>query len=124
MERERLKILEMVAERKITPQQAAELLKAVEQPEVTEEASGRKPKWLRVAVTELDSGDSKVNVRVPFMLARWGLKMGGKAAIKHGEHDLDLAELARAIEEGAGEGSTLVDVEDRDKGEHVRVWVE
>lgn len=124
MEAERLKILHMVAHGKITPEQGAELLKAVETSDEEPSAPRKGAKWLRVEVTELDTGNRKVNVRMPFFLAKLGLKMGGKAGLKHGEHDLDLSALAQAFEEGLAEENTLVDVTDADKREHVRVWVE
>ncbi len=78
-------------------------------------------RWLRVRVTDLRTGKSKANVKVPASLADFGLKMAAKFA-PAGCEDLDMNQLIAAMENG-GEGK-MVDVEDEEKGEHVEVFVE
>ena len=78
-------------------------------------------KWFRVHVTDLKTGKSKTNVRIPMGMVNFGLKMGAKFAPKELE-GLDMSQIMAAAESG-GTGK-LVDVEDEEKGEHVEVYVE
>jgi hypothetical protein len=131
---ERLKILSMVQEGKITPEDAAQLLEAINSapstqarrtapptsPEADLPGLGRKPRWLRVRVTDTDSGKPRVNVRLPISMVSVGLKMGSKFAPQI--EGLDPAELMQIIE--SGELGQIVDVFDEDDGEHVEVFLE
>ncbi len=78
-------------------------------------------KWLRVQVTDLKTGKSKANVKIPASLADFGMKM----ATKFGGNDIEGLNMNQIIEsiKNGGEGK-LVDVEDEEKGEHVEVFVE
>jgi polyhydroxyalkanoate synthesis regulator phasin len=74
MSEERKKILEMLAEGKITADEAERLIAALETAETREQkAGGRgKPRFLRVVV---DDAEHRVNVRVPMKLIRAGIKL-------------------------------------------------
>jgi hypothetical protein len=134
---ERMKILTMVQEGKITPEDAAQLLEAIgsgapvgtparrapvppEPPEPFIGGPGRKPRWLRVRVTDTDSGRPRVNVRLPISMVSVGLKMGSKFAPQI--DGLDSDSLMQIIE--SGELGQIVDVYDEDDGEHVEVFLE
>jgi len=78
-------------------------------------------KWLRVIVTDMQSGEKKANVRMPLSLANFGLKMAAKYAPDSVEC-IDVAEVLEAAKNGA-EGK-MVEVEDAEKGELVEVFVE
>lgn len=78
-------------------------------------------KWLRIRVTDLKTGKSKANVKIPASLANFGMKMATKYAPESIE-GLDMDQIMDAVRNG-GEGK-LVDVEDEEKGEHVEVYVE
>jgi len=139
---ERLKILTMVQEGKITPEDAAQLLEALnagnvagsasagaaprrpssplEPPTPFEAGLGRKPRWLRVRVTDTDSGRPRVNVRLPVSMVSVGLKMGSKFAPQ--VEGLDADQLMQIIE--SGELGQIVDVYDEEDGEHVEVFLE
>ncbi len=133
---ERLKILTMVQEGKITPEDAAQLLEAInagsaaaaprrpasplEPPEPFTTGLGRKPRWLRVRVTDTDSGRPRVNVRLPVSMVSVGLKMGSKFAPQ--VEGLDADQLMQIIE--SGELGQIVDVYDEEDGEHVEVFLE
>ncbi len=135
---ERMKILTMVQEGKISPEDAAQLLDAINaapsgparrasapnahQPLSDEDlpALGRKPRWLRVRVTDTDSGRPRVNVRLPISMVSVGLKMGSKFAPQ--VEGLDANELMGIIE--SGELGQIVDVYDEEDGEHVEVFLE
>ncbi len=76
---------------------------------------------LRVRVTDLKTGKSKVNIQVPMGMVNLGLKIGAKFAPAELE-GVDLDQIRLALESG-GVGQ-IVDVEDEEKGEHVQVFVE
>ncbi len=78
-------------------------------------------KWLLIRVTDMKTGKSKANVKIPASLANFGLKMAAKYAPDSVE-GLDFDEIMAVVKNG-GEGK-LVDVEDEDRGEHVEIFVE
>jgi len=75
MSEERKKILEMVAAKKITIEEAEKLLAALREPNSTSTPT-TSPKYLRVRIEPAPGNDQgeRVNVRVPFSLVRAGLK--------------------------------------------------
>jgi len=77
---ERMQILKMVSEKKITAEEGARLLSALE-PEKKMGAAvvvggPSSPRWFRIRVTDLETGKSKVNVNLPMSLSRWGRQWG------------------------------------------------
>lgn len=78
-------------------------------------------KWLRVRVTDLKTGKSKANVKIPVSLADFGMKMAAKFGSSSID-DLDMNQIIAAMESGGEE--KLVDVEDEEKGEHVEIFME
>lgn len=130
MDSERLKILQMVEEGKITAEDAVSLLEALGESSgkahrrrtaenVYSHPSG-KPKFLRVRVTDTDSGKARVNVRLPIGMLKAGVKMGMKFAPE--VEGMDMGELMQFVE--SGELGKFVDVFDDEDGEHVEVYVE
>lgn len=131
---ERIKILQMVQDGKITPEDAAQLLEAIgaESPKKTPGRPfpppapdmpgmpGRKPRFLRVRVTDTDSGRPRVNVRLPISMVSVGLKMGSKFAPQI--EGMDPQQLMEIID--SGEIGQIVDVFDEEDGEHVEVFLE
>ncbi|SCG66302.1 SHOCT-like domain-containing protein [Micromonospora inositola] len=84
MNEQRRQVLEMLAEDKITADEAERLIDALEreQPESPPGAAPRpkpRPKYLRVVVNSEDDsggdGPSRVNVRVPLQLLRAGVRL-------------------------------------------------
>jgi hypothetical protein len=82
MNEQRRQILQMLAEGKITADEAERLIDALEreQPESPPGAAPRpkpRPKYLRVVVNENSGGDgpSRINVRVPLQLLRAGVRL-------------------------------------------------
>ena len=127
---ERMRILKMLEEGKIDASQAAELLKAVDSSESTnqvneqsESTSGniRKGKWLVVKVTDMLTGKKKVNVRVPTALIRGASKIAGKTGkFNFGGVEIDnLEELLNS-----GMDGMIADVTDEEDNEHVEVYLE
>jgi membrane peptidoglycan carboxypeptidase len=84
MNEQRRQILQMLAEGKITADEAERLIDALEreQPESPPGAASRpkpRPKYLRVVVSSADNsggdGPTRVNVRVPLQLLRAGVRL-------------------------------------------------
>ena len=82
MNEQRRQVLEMLAEGKITADEAERLIDALEreQPESPAGAASRprpRPKYLRVVLDDRSVGDapSRINVRVPLQLLRAGVRL-------------------------------------------------
>jgi hypothetical protein len=120
---EKIQILEMVEDGKITVAEATELLAALESNE--EEIVPRKDvKWLKVRVYTLDD-QPKVNVNIPISLVDVGLKLAKKYDPKFkdsGLDNIDLDEILDAIKNGA-EGK-IVDLIDDEEQTKIKVYVE
>jgi hypothetical protein len=120
MNDERLRILKMLEEKKITADEAARLLDAVAQAEV---GGDQKNRFLKVRVWERGSEKPKVNVTLPISLVKWGMRMAPEhARAKIADADIDLKEVAEALEKGVT--GKIVEVDEDEKGQHVEVWLE
>ena len=81
MNEQRRQILQMLAESKITTDEAMRLIDALEreQPESPPGAVSRpksRPKYLRVVMVDnSDDGPSRINIRVPLQLLRAGVRL-------------------------------------------------
>ncbi|MGB5846713.1 MAG: hypothetical protein WBG94_19890 [Anaerolineales bacterium] len=121
---ERMKILNMIREGKISAEEGAKLLSALGDTEKHSRVSSTKtagePRWFRVRVTDLVSGKTKVSVNIPFGLMEWGLQIGAQYAPEVA--DLDFAQLKEMLQSGV-EGK-VVDVIDEEDGEHVEIFIE
>lgn len=75
----RRQILDMLAQGKITAEEAERLITALERNDVPASRAGGNFKYLRVLVDAQDplDGPTKVNVRVPMQLLRAGVKLTG-----------------------------------------------
>jgi hypothetical protein len=119
MSEERARILKLLEEKKITAEEAARLLDALNRSE-----GGAGPsRFIKVRVTEPDSGRAKVNITVPVGLVRWAMKLAPDSAkAKIDEHEIDMRAVTEALEKGIT--GKIVDVEDEERGQHVEVWLE
>ncbi|HOD65236.1 MAG TPA: hypothetical protein PLR32_03785 [candidate division Zixibacteria bacterium] len=83
MSEDRRRILNMLAEGKITADEAERLLEALGRtaertaPETTGRTAGARPKYLRVIVQPKQGQRDQVNIRIPLALLRAGVKLGG-----------------------------------------------
>ena len=135
---ERKEILELLANGKISAEAAATLLSQSTRSTTTQvgadstvdeksapvgDATARKasggPSWFRVQVNDLGTGKSKVKVSIPFGMLRFGLDIGRRFAPELEELDLEQLYSFAGSEDGL-----LVDVQDEEDGEHVRIFVE
>jgi len=141
---ERMKILKMIQEGKISPDQGVQLLQALD--EGAQKAKGRQAlttptppplpniptppggqpanrgggRWFRVLVTDTQTGRTRVNVRLPVGLVSAGVKMGARFAPQ--VEGLDAEQLMHYL--NSGETGKIVDVYDEEDGEHVEVFIE
>ena len=81
MNAEHRQILNMLAEGKITPDEAERLMEAVgkpspEKPETAACCEGSTPKFLCVKVEPKAGGKERVDIRIPLMLIKAGVKLG------------------------------------------------
>jgi hypothetical protein len=126
---ERLRILQLVQDGKITPDEASQLIEAIDVPPQAESAPKKPdsseplPKaghWFRVKVTNTENGKTRVNVRLPVSLVKAGMKMGARFSPEVEQMDLD--QITEFI--NSGEVGQVIEVFDEDGGDHVEVFIE
>ncbi|MCJ7625059.1 MAG: hypothetical protein MUO76_16285 [Anaerolineaceae bacterium] len=128
---ERLKVLSMVQEGKITAEEAVQLLEALDDSAAEQRSKprhtppspsipGRAGRWLQMRVTDTDTGKIRVNVRLPIGVVKAGLKMGMRFVPE--AEGLDKEELIAAIEKGTV--GSIFDMFDEKDGEHIEVIIE
>jgi hypothetical protein len=123
---ERMKILEMVQEGKISAEEAAHLIAALEDREPRAPvlppapAFSRNARWFRVKVTDTTSGKTRVNVRFPIGLIDAGMKMGARLSPE--VQGMDPDQIKKLI--SSGEMGKIIDVFNEDDGEHFEIYVE
>ena len=127
---ERMRILMMIQEGKISAAEGARLIEALEEisepsapsspPSSNPTSGGRKPRYLRVLITDTDTGKARVNVRLPVSLINSGMRMGARFAPEI--EGLDMEDLNAWM--NSGEIGQIVDIFDEDDGEHVEVFLE
>ncbi len=126
---ERMRILMMIQEGKISAAEGARLIEALD--DLSEPAShpptapsgiptGKKPRYLRVLITDTDSGKARVNVRLPVTLINSGIRMGARFAPEI--EGLNMEDLNSWL--NSGEVGQIVDIFDEEDGEHVEVFLE
>jgi len=122
---ERLQILKMIEEGKISAAEGAELLRALDtkgdRMQAQEPLKGASaPRWFRVRVTDTRSGRNKVNINIPMGLVNVGMKMGARFAPEiEGKRLEEILETVRS-----GQLGKVMDITDEDDGERVEIFVE
>ena len=124
LKEERMQILKMIEEGKISASEGAELLRAIDQDTNARESSPLKgasePRWFRVRITDTVTGKNKVNVNIPMGLVNVGMKMGARFAPEIEGMDFDeISDLIR----GGAQGKVM-DIIDDEEGERVEIFVE
>lgn len=122
---ERMRILKMIDEGKISAEEGAKLLAAL-----SESRRGPVPptpprmpgsaRWLRVRVTDVASGRAKATVQIPLALLDAGMKIGAHFAPE--VEGVDMTTIMEALRSGMT--GKIVDVVDEKDGEHVEIFVE
>lgn len=146
MSEERRQILAMLAEKKITVDEAERLLNALNEPGDRRESSAetprgvsdatkKKPKFLCVQVLPKNregKRGEKINIKVPLFLLKTGLKLKGvlpeevgeKIKAKLGEKGIDLTGLDEKSFDELVQGLTELSIDVDDEDEQVRICCE
>lgn len=115
MSNERMQILQMVQEGKVTAEEAERLLGALDNRATSMETKGKPARWMRVRVVE--DGHQKVNINLPMSLVEVALGMGMKFVPEDQMQGIDVAALLEAIKQGAM--GKIVEIDD----ENVKVEI-
>lgn len=125
---ERIKILQMIQDGKISPEDGAKLLEALNR------SAGIRPlqpkpslapgaisvddgRYLRVRVTDTFTGKAKVSVNLPLSLVDAGI--GIASSFVPGVANVDIMNAIRS-----GMTGKVIDLIDEEDGEHVEIYVE
>lgn len=127
MNEEKMMILKMLQEGKISADEAAKLLESVEAGDRKKEAPGEsgetskgQGKFFRVKITDTDTGKSRANIRIPLSVLNIGVKLGAHFAPQiDGVHSEQMLEAMRS-----GQIGKIIDVYDDEDGEHVEIYIE
>ena len=122
---ERMRILKMIEEGKISAEEGTKLLSALSETRRGPNASmppraHGAARWLRVRVTDINTGRSKATVQIPLALIESGMKIGAHFAPEVG--GVDMPTIMEALRSGMT--GKIVDVVDEKDGEHVEIFVE
>ncbi len=119
---ERMRILRMIQEGKITADEGSKLLSALresrKEPRTVITTSRTGKGMLRVRVTDMLTGKTKVSVNLPVGLVDAGMSIASQYA-----PDVNFSQIADAIRSGQMEGK-IVDVIDEEDGEHIEVFID
>lgn len=121
---ERMKILKMIEEGKLSAEEGTKLLAALSDKRMP--TPPRPPgmtggaRWLRIRVTDVRSGRSKASVQIPLALVDAGMKIGAHFAPE--VQGVDMSNVMEAVRSGMI--GKIIDVTDDEDGEHVEIYVE
>ncbi|HCC79295.1 MAG TPA: hypothetical protein DEP80_06785 [Anaerolineae bacterium] len=122
---ERMKILKMIDEGKLSVEEGAKLLSALSASQKASPGGSVNlgtggARWLRVRVTDTVTGRSKATVQIPISLIDAGMKIGAHFAPEVA--GVDMSEVMDALRNGMT--GKIIDVMDDEDGEHVEIFVE
>ena len=138
---EKIRILNMVQDGRISAEEAAKLLEALEVKEdlsytnfpqesqtVINKSNG-KLRWVRIQVTDTKTGKRQVNLKFPLGLVKVGMKSTMRLSMKEKDSngildEINLDEILKEAIENEDASGSLVDVEDPESGEHVLITLE
>lgn len=126
---EKIRILNMVKEGKLTVEDATKLLEALDAGSADEAEASQgqgKAKWLRIRITDSKTNRPKVALNLPIGIVDWALRTGSRVAAFGGADlggmGINLEELRAAINFGLK--GRIVDVTDEEESQHVEIIVE
>ncbi len=123
MSQEKLKILEMIQNKTITPKEGADLLAALEDKKDAKPPKKQAFKMFKIRINSSD-GD-KVNVQIPLEFAKVALKskkgIPKLEKLQESDMDIDLEAILEMIESGMD--GKLVDIQS-DDGDTVEIYIE
>jgi hypothetical protein len=123
---ERMKILKMIEEGKISADEGSKLLSALNDSrkgmpfQSRSSGASSSARWLRIRVTDVRTGRSKASVQIPLALVDAGMKIGAHFAPE--VEGVDMSNVMDSIRMGVT--GKIIDVVDEEDGEHVEIFVE
>jgi len=121
---ERMKVLKMVEEGKISAADGLKMLSALGERRhagvESKSFSADAGHWLRIRVTETATGRSKATVQIPFGLIDAGQKIG--ARLVPDVDGVDIMSVMEALHSGVT--GKIMDVNDDESGERIEIFVE
>ena len=121
---ERMKILKMIEDGKLSAEEGTKLLSALNGPRLPTPprppGMSGSPRWLRIRVTDVRTGRSKASVQIPLALVDAGMKIGAHFAPE--VEGVDMSNVMEALRSGVT--GKIIDVTDDEDGEHVEIYVE
>ena len=122
---ERMKILKMIEEGKISAEEGAKLLAALSEGRrgpggTSASRAAGAGHWLRIRVTDIASGRSKASVQIQLGLIDAGMKIGAHFAPE--VEGVDMSAVMDALR--ACVTGKIIDVVDDEDGEHVEIYVD
>ncbi|NLF02544.1 MAG: hypothetical protein GX601_16375 [Anaerolineales bacterium] len=123
---ERLRVLTMIEKGQLSAEEGARLLEALSAAGPASglrsgpAATSRGPRRMRVRVTDLTTGQRKVDINMPWSLVSVGMSMG--ARFTPPDLNIDIEQVMAQLDAG-GEGKVM-DVVDEEDNERVEIFVE
>jgi hypothetical protein len=122
---ERMKILKMIEEGKISAEEGTKLLAVLAEDRrsslgPTPPHGPGAPRTLRIRVTDMASGRSKASVQIPLALVDAGMKIGAHFAPE--VEGVDMSNVMDAMRSGVT--GKIIDVMDEEDNEHVEIFIE
>ena len=118
---ERMKILKMVEEGKISADEGARLLAALAKQKLHKSIQAGEARWLRVRITDLQTGKESIKVNLPVDLLNVGLRMGARF-VPSMEQDFALEEVIDALNQGMT--GKVVDIVDEEDCQRIELFIE
>ncbi|NLE46063.1 MAG: DUF2089 domain-containing protein [Chloroflexi bacterium] len=120
---ERMRVLQMIETGQITAEEGARLLEALRDqdsvpPGARSQGYQQSPRRFHVRITDIATGQSKVDINLPWSLVSVGMNMGAKFA----PGNIDLEQIIGSVDPSAP--GKVMDVIDEEEGEHVEIFVE
>ena len=110
----------MIEEGKVSVEEGASLLKALEGRSASYSSGLKDRRQLRVQVDDARGGQRKVNITLPMALVSAGLKIANNYLDEEtNQHAATIYEAIRS-----GETGKIIDVHDLEDNEHVQIYLE
>jgi hypothetical protein len=123
-EEDRLRVLKLIEDGKISAAEGTRMLCCPGEPAIIEPAelkeNGSSPRWIRVLVTDIDTGKARVNVKLPVNLVSTGIKMG--AHLSSEMQELNIQQINDYVKRGIT--GQVLEVVDDEEGEKVAIYLE
>ena len=125
---EKMKILTLVEQGKITPEEGIRLLNALDRVQTTRTPPMRPssapaangPRWLLVRITDTATAKVRVNVRLPVTVLNTGMKLGARISPEIGQGEMK--QVMDAIQNGTT--GPVLDKFGDDEREHIEIILE